>query len=77
MLSRLRSPNDAVTSEKSLLVVLVISRSSTIKLYGVTSLFNVFLETNKHQNLMRLRQLAMLGVNKIITTIALYFSKTK
>ena len=27
----------------------------TIKLYVVTALFGIFLETNKHQNLMRLR----------------------
>ena len=31
------------------------STSSTIKLHDVTALFYIFLETNKHQNLMRLR----------------------
>ena len=47
------------------LVVLIYQNSST-KLYDVTALFDVFLETNKHQHLTRLRQA---GYNQQETTI--------
>ena len=58
-------PNDAVMAQSSIvLIVLVVtaaSTMSTMELCAIAALFDVFLETNKHQNLMRLR-LAILDI---------------
>ena len=41
-----KTPNNAVMPKRS--IISFTSTMSTVKLYGVTSLFGIFLETNKH-----------------------------
>ena len=47
--------NGMPKSHEILMFWLSASTMSTIQLCGITALFGIFLETNKHQNLMRLR----------------------
>ena len=57
-----KTPKDAVTPERSIVQVYSVCwqwpltrTMSTIELCGVTASFGIFLETNQHQNLMRLQ----------------------
>ena len=56
-----KTPNNAVMPESSIVLIVLVavapSTMSTIELSGITALFGVFLETNKHQNLTRLKSL--------------------
>ena len=51
-------PINTVTPQSLIVLIVLVAVASstmrTIKLCGVTALINIFLETNKHQNLKRL-----------------------
>ena len=52
-----KMPNNAGMPQSSIILVVLVNDSwamSTIELYGITAMFGIFLETNKHQNLTRL-----------------------
>ena len=57
-----KTSNDAVMPQSSVVLIVLVndlrsptSTMSTVKLCGITASFGIFLETNKHQNLTRLR----------------------
>ena len=49
-------PNIAVMLHSSIALIVKVRPISIIELCGITALLGIFFETNKHQNLKRLRQ---------------------
>ena len=60
-------PNSAVMAGSSIVLIVLVGRRrtstmSTIKLSAITALFEIFLETNKHLNLMKLKVFLILCI---------------